>query len=107
MYTAIMNQTAIKRKALTRDLYKKAKILALAGDETRIRILCTLFEYKNVCVSDIAESLNMSIASTSHHLQLLSDSGLVMTKREGKNICYSLNKHPLIKYIRQFICHKE
>ncbi len=101
-----MNQIAIKRKALTRDLAQKAKILALAGDEARIRILCTLFEYKNVCVGDIANTLGMSLAAVSHHLQLLSESELVVTKREGKNICYSLNKQPLMKYIRQFICHR-
>ena len=102
-----MNQTAIKQKPLTSDLSRKARILALAGDETRIRILCTLFEYKNVCVTDIAKTLKMSVASVSHHLQMLSENELVVTRREGKNICYSLNKHPLIKYIRQFICHKE
>jgi len=102
-----MNQRTLQRKPVTQDLAKKARILTLAGDKARIRILCTLFEYKDVCVTDIAESLQMSIASVSHHLQVLQGNELIVSHREGKNICYSLNKTPLIKYIRQFICHKD
>ncbi len=102
-----MEQTAIKPKLLTQDLAKKAKILELAGDETRIRILCALFEHTDICVSDIAGCLKMSVAAVSHHLQMLQEFDIVSTRREGKKICYSLHKTPLIKYIRQFICHKD
>ncbi|MDR3642373.1 MAG: metalloregulator ArsR/SmtB family transcription factor [Candidatus Doudnabacteria bacterium] len=102
-----MKNIAIAQKPLTRDLSKKARILELAGDETRIRILCMLFDHQNICVSDLAKSLKMSIASISHHLQLLQDNELVYSARKGKNICYTLNKTPLIKYVKQFICHKE
>lgn len=102
-----MSQVAVKRKPLTADLSKKAWILQLAGDRARIRILCTLFDHRAVCVSDIAESLQMSVASVSHHLQLLQDSGVVTSKRNGKRICYTFNRTPLITYIKQFICHKE
>lgn len=101
-----MNQLKIKSKLLTPDLSKKAKLLELAGDETRIRILCTLFEHNNVCVSDIAKSLKMSVAAVSHHLQLMQEFELTTSIRDGKNICYSLNKNSLTKYLRQFICHK-
>ncbi len=102
-----MHQPTIKSKPLTKDLAKKAKILEMAGDETRIRILCTLFENTNICVSDISKGLKMSVAAISHHLQIMQESELVVSVREGKKICYSLNKNPLTKYIRQFICHKE
>lgn len=102
-----MKHNNIKRKPLTVDLTKKAKILELAGDETRIRILCTLFDYKNICVSDMADSLQMSVAAVSHHLQLLQNYNIVSSTRQGKKICYSLNKTNLIEYIKQFICHKE
>lgn len=102
-----MAQANIQFKPLTRDLSKKARILELAGDPTRIRILCTLFDQNNICVSDIAGSLKMSVAAVSHHLQLFQQYELVSTQRQGKNICYSLNQTPLIKYIKQFICHKE
>lgn len=102
-----MNKPSVKRKTLTSDLAKKARILQLAGDEARIRILCTLFEHRAVCVSDIAESLKMSVASVSHHLQLLHRSGILSSRRDGKHICYTFNKNPLINHIKQFICYKE
>ena len=102
-----MHPATIKSKPLTRDLEKKAKLLNLAGDETRIRILCALFEKSHICVSDIAEALDMSVAAISHHLQLMQEHDLVVSEREGKRVCYSLNNNALTKYIRQFVCHKE
>ncbi len=102
-----MAETSIQYKPLTQDLSKKARILELAGDPTRIRILCTLFDHKDICVSDIANSLKMSVAAVSHHLQLFQEHKLVSTRRQGKNVCYTLQQTPLIKYIKQFICHKE
>ncbi|MBI5530992.1 MAG: winged helix-turn-helix transcriptional regulator [Candidatus Doudnabacteria bacterium] len=97
----------MEQKKLPKDLTKKAKLLELAGDETRIKILCKLFEKDNVCVSDMSKFLNMSVAAVSHHLLLMQESGLLNTVRQGKNICYSLNKTPLTKYIQQFICYQE
>lgn len=102
-----MNEITVKSKPLTRDLEKKALLLKLAGDNTRIRILCALFEKDGVCVSDIAKCLKMSVAAVSHHLQLMQESGLVFFLKEGKKSCYTLRKNPLTKYLRQFICHKE
>ena len=96
-----------KSKLNTPNLAKKTKLLELTGDKTRINILCALFNENKLCVSDIAKILKMSVASVSHHLQLMNKYQLISSVREGKNICYSLNKHPLTKYLRQFICHKE
>jgi len=102
-----MKTTALRSKPITPDLSKKARLLSLAGDETRIRILCALFEKDHVCVSDIAKCLKMSVAAVSHHLQLMQENGLTSSVREGKKICYSLYENSLTKYLRQFICHKE
>ena len=102
-----MEKNAIAKKPLTKDLAQKAKLLELAGDETRIRIFCALFEKDNICVSDMSNVLSMNLAAVSHHLQLMQENGLVKTVRQGKNICYSLNKTPLTKFIQQLICYKE
>lgn len=95
----------LKAQPLTRDLQTKARLLQLAGDETRMRILCVLFRRPSPCVSDIAAALAMSVASISHHLRLLEDNGVVTSRRDGKNICYSLKPTPLMKHIQTFICH--
>lgn len=89
---------------LTKDLARRARLLELAGNPTRIRILCVLYEQGEVCVSDIASSLNMSIASISHHLQMMKDNGLVEDKRMGNNICYKPVKSELNNKLKKIIC---
>ena len=85
-----MKHSAYKKMPLDAALSKKARLLALAGDETRIRILCFMFEYGEACVSDIAESLGASINTVSHHLRMMKDNGMFTSERMGINICYKL-----------------
>ncbi len=81
-----------------------AKKLRVAGDSSRLRILCLIFSDKKVCVSDIAKELGMSVAITSHHLQSLAKEGLLDPSREGKKICYSLSKNKMVVDLKKFIC---
>lgn len=85
-------------------LNELAKLMRTAGDESRLKILCIIFSKKKVCVSDIAKELNMSIAIVSHHLQALSHEGLLISKREGKKVCYELPKNSFVKDLKGFIC---
>lgn len=94
----------ISEVELTKDLARRARLLELAGNPTRIRILCVLYEKGEVCVSDIAKSLKMSVASISHHLQMMKDNGLVEDKRMGNNICYKPVKSELNNKLKKFIC---
>ncbi len=101
-YTSYM--TTITKVPVTKSRAAKARMLSLAGDQTRIRILCLLFEHKQVCVSEIATALDMSVASISHHLQLMKDAGFFTTERRGNTICYSLNQSVFIKQLQKIIC---
>lgn len=97
----------MKKVPLTKALEERAHILSLAGDPTRIRILCLMYSKQEACVSEIATSLDMSVAAVSHHLQLLKDSGFFTTRRFGTTICYILEKTPLIQKMRSLICDCE
>ena len=99
-----MERTAVKKYMLTQELAKKARLFEIAGDPTRIRILCFMFENKKGCVSDIADALGMSIASISHHLQIMRDNGLFETERQGNTICYNLTRSDFTKRIEKIIC---
>ncbi|MBI4050315.1 MAG: winged helix-turn-helix transcriptional regulator [Candidatus Doudnabacteria bacterium] len=94
----------LRKIQLSQNLEEKARLLELAGDPTRVRILCALYQYEDVCVSDIAESLNMTVSAISHHLQLLKDNGLVETRRMGQNICYSLVNSDFTKKLKKIVC---
>lgn len=85
-------------------LTKRARLLALAGDETRIRILCFLFKYEEGCVSDIAESLDVSINTVSHHLRMMKDVGLVESERMGVNVCYRIVMDDFVKNLEKAVC---
>lgn len=87
------------------DTSKKARLLAVAGDETRFKILSFMFRRKKACVSDIAKALGMTIGCISHHLQIMRDNGFFDTKREGNNICYTLVDSSFNKKLKNLITH--
>ena len=70
-------------------LYDLAELFKIFGDSTRIKILYVLFEAE-MCVCDIAQLLNMTSTAVSHQLRILKGNKLVKSRREGKNIFYSL-----------------
>lgn len=70
-------------------LYDLAELFKVFGDSTRIRILYVLFEAE-VCVCDLAQSLQMTQSAISHQLRILKGAKLVKSRREGKSIFYSL-----------------
>ena len=60
------------------------------GDTTRIRILNALMKGE-ICVGDLAGELNMTQSAISHQLKVLRASRLVKSRRDGKQIYYSLD----------------
>ncbi|MCX6055184.1 MAG: metalloregulator ArsR/SmtB family transcription factor [Chloroflexi bacterium] len=68
-----------------------AKALA---DETRQKIM-SLCCCKHLSVTDIAQQMGVSQPTVSHHLKILRDAELVITRRSGREIYYSLNQKKL------------
>ncbi|MEN9558610.1 MAG: hypothetical protein RL141_979 [Candidatus Parcubacteria bacterium] len=93
----------MKKIPLRPETEKMARWLALAGDPTRLRIFYLLFAEKEACVSQIAESLGMTIANISHHLQLLKDNGLCTMERKGNTICYQLIQNDFTQKLKSII----
>ncbi len=72
------------------ELYDLAELFKVFGDSTRIRILFVLFEAE-VCVCDLAEALSMTQSAVSHQLKILKQARLIKSRREGKQVYYSLS----------------
>lgn len=85
-------------------MMKKARLLEIAGNQTRVRILCFMFEHKKAWVSEIADALDMSIGSISHHLQIMRDNGLFFSERFGNKVCYRLSDSRFIRKLKEIIC---
>lgn len=59
------------------------------ADPTRVHILYLLAQ-QELCVTEIAERVEISQSAISHQLRLLKQMHLIKFRREGKNILYSL-----------------
>ena len=59
------------------------------ADPTRVHIL-SLLQRQELCVTDIAEAVEISQSAISHQLRILKQMQLIKFRREGKNILYSL-----------------
>lgn len=66
-----------------------AELFKVFGDSTRIKILYAL-SVTSMCVCDIAQALSMTQSAISHQLRILKHSKLVTSKRDGKQVIYSL-----------------
>ena len=88
------------------ELYDLAELFKVFGDSTRIKILFALFE-SEMCVCDIAESLEMTQSAISHQLKILKQSKLVGNRREGKQVVYFLADDHVRTIIDQGLNHIE
>ena len=71
------------------ELIEMAELFKMFGDSTRIKILCGLFEGEK-CVQEITEATGSSQSAVSHQLRLLKQARLVRSRRNGKQVCYTL-----------------
>ena len=60
------------------------------ADPTRVNILYQLAARQELCVTDIAEAVDISQSAISHQLRILKQMHLIRFRRDGKNILYSL-----------------
>ena len=60
------------------------------SDPTRRKILHMLKE-KELCAGEISDAFDMSKPSVTHHLNILTQSGLILREKKGQNVYYSLN----------------
>lgn len=72
------------------DERKTAFIFKALNDENRIRIL-ELLRNGEMCACKLLEELKVTQPTLSHHMKILCDSGIVVSRREGKWIHYSVS----------------
>lgn len=70
-----------------------ADIFKQLGDTTRIRIFWLLCHCEE-CVINISAMLEMSSPAVSHHLRPLKNSGLIVSRRVGKEVYYRAANTP-------------
>jgi ArsR family transcriptional regulator len=65
-----------------------AKVFKALADPARVKILSMLLNKDEVCACDFSEGIGKTAATTSHHLRLLREAGLVSTQKRGTWVWY-------------------
>ena len=98
--------------AKTESFRTVSDIFKLLADSSRVRIFWLLCHCEE-CVINIAALTNMSSPAVSHHLRLLKASGLIVSRREGREMYYKAadtemvnSLHTTIESIADISCPK-
>lgn len=105
-------ETALLQEQLDQIDYFQtvAEVFKQLGDTTRIRIFWLLCHCEE-CVLNISALMKMSSPAVSHHLRPLKNSGLIVSRREGKEVYYraadteeSRLLHEMIEQVMEITC---
>ena len=94
--------------ALCRELGKTGHFAAVSdvfkqlSDSNRVRIFW-LLSHREECVINLAALLEMSSPAVSHHLRALKSSGLIISRREGKEVYYRAADTAQARLLHQMI----
>lgn len=82
------------------QLDRAASMLKAIAHPVRISILNLLEDEGKLTVTEIHSRLKIEQSTASHHLGILKDKDVLMSKREGKNTLYSLKNDQLSELVK-------
>lgn len=77
----------------TEDFQMLADIFKLLSDGSRLRLFWLLCHCEE-CVINLSAMMGMSSPAISHHLKQLKDAGLIVSRRDGKEVYYKAADTP-------------
>ena len=69
---------------------RQAEIFKLLGEPGRLRMLYALFDAGELCVCDLAATVDGTETAVSHAMRLLRAAGVVRNRRDGRMVYYRL-----------------
>jgi DNA-binding transcriptional ArsR family regulator len=89
---------------ITKDEERLIFAMQLLGDKTRYKIFKLLITRHEMCVTDIAEELGVTVSAISQHFRNFELIGLVDKQRMGQKMCYILKANDdLVKELTTMI----
>ena len=85
-----------------------ALMFSALGESTRLRIM-QLLPREPICremynVVDLAEELGLKQPTVSHHLKILSEAGLVQSRRQCNSIYYYVDQQAVLGWLKDVKC---
>lgn len=93
-----------------KNILEEDKLLLIAdfykalSDSTRIKIV-NLLSTNELCVCDIAVILNMTKSAVSHQLKNLREMNLIKSRKQGKEVWYSLADDHVLEVFKVSLEH--
>ena len=84
----------------TDSVENKANIFKILGDLNRIKIVELLAHYNKLCVYEISQFIDASVATTSHHLITLRNSGVITSEKHGKRVVYAMDNQEVMSLLK-------
>lgn len=78
-----------------KEIERISKALA---DPTRLTILQAVKKQGCMQCADIREMIDLAQPSISHHIKQLTDAGLLITQKDGRNMSYTIDNEILNEY---------
>jgi len=75
-------------KSLKTQNISLVDVFSLLGDKNRFLIIKLLIEQGEMCVTDLANVLDISVSAVSQHLRILEMSRMVEGEKMGQMMCY-------------------
>lgn len=82
------------------------EIFKVLSDENRLKIVKALAT-ESMCACQLLEGLGISQPTLSHHMKILTDSGLVEPRKQKTQVYYDLNREQvssLCGFVREISC---
>ena len=79
------------------------KVFRALANEERLGIVLKLYEEGELCASAIEKNFFMEQSTTSHHLNYLRTVGILVARKQGRNIYYSVDAELLTRLYDDFL----
>jgi ArsR family transcriptional regulator, lead/cadmium/zinc/bismuth-responsive transcriptional repressor len=97
----------IRNDLANQEMLSVTKVFKALADDTRVKIAYALCREDELCVCDVANITDSSMATASHHLRTLKNLGLAKYRKEGKLVFYSLDDDHVKQLILLALLHSK
>lgn len=94
----LQNMPSVENFQTISDIFKQL------GDGSRVRIFWLLCHCEE-CVTNLSAMVHMSSPAVSHHLRQLKAAGLIVNRRDGKEVYYTAAKTDAAQLLHHMIEH--
>lgn len=88
---------------LVPDCEECLDLLRALADKTRQEIIMLFVHEKELCANDIAKKFTLSRPTISHHLNLMKRAKILNSRKDGKEIFFSINKDYVIYFLKSML----